>query len=102
MTSETGHILFADGIHAYEQLFVNQYKKAPWLFLLQDHGFGGNYDKFGRGGSLDRIIQKGVKPEFVFFISSCVCLQDEANRIGQPRLHFISLYKSYTRRNSIR
>ena len=57
--------LFADGIHAYEQLFVNQYKKAPWLFLLQDHGFGGNYDKFGRGGSLDRIIQKGVKPEFV-------------------------------------
>ena len=57
--------LFADGIQTYKQLFVNQYKKAPWLFLLQDHGFGGNYDKFGKGGALDRIISKGEKPEFV-------------------------------------
>ena len=58
--------LLADGIKAYEQLFVNQYKKAPWLFLLQDHGFGGNYDMFGRGGALDRTIQKEEdKPEFV-------------------------------------
>lgn len=57
--------LYADGIQTYKQLFVNQYKKAPWLFLLQDHGFGGNYDRFGRGGALDRIIRKGVKPEFV-------------------------------------
>ena len=50
--------LYADGIQTYKQLFVKQYKKAPWLFLLQDHGFGGNYDRFGRGGMLDRIIQK--------------------------------------------
>lgn len=58
--------LLADGIKAYEQLFVNQYKKAPWLFLLQDHGFGGNCDMFGRGGALDRTIQKEEdKPEFV-------------------------------------
>ncbi len=58
--------LYADGIQTYKQLFVKQYKKAPWLFLLQDHGFGGNYDRFGRGGMLDRIIQKEEdKPEFV-------------------------------------
>ena len=57
--------LFADGIQTYGQLFVKRYKKAPWLFLLHDHGFGGNYDRFGRGGALDGIIQKGVKPEFV-------------------------------------
>ena len=58
--------LLADGINAYEQLFVSQYKKAPWIFLLQDHGFGGSYDRFGRGGALDRIIQKvEEKPEFV-------------------------------------
>ena len=58
--------LYADGIQTYKQLFVKQYKKAPWLFLLQDHGFGGSYDRFGRGGILDRIIQKEEdKPEFV-------------------------------------
>lgn len=48
--------LFADGIATYFQLFVMQYKKAPWLFLLQDHGFGCNYDSFGKGGLLHAII----------------------------------------------
>ncbi len=58
--------LFADGIATYYQLFVKEYTKAPWLFLLQDHGFGGNYDCFGRGGILDAIINKsGLRPELV-------------------------------------
>ena len=58
--------LLADGIATYFQLFVKEYTKAPWLFLLQDHGFGGNYDRFGKGGVLDAIISKsGVCPEFV-------------------------------------
>lgn len=58
--------LFADGIDAYYQIFCREYKKAPWIFLLQDHGFGGNYDCFGRGGILDAIIKKnGIRPEFV-------------------------------------
>lgn len=58
--------LFADGISTYYQLFVLQYKKAPWLFLLQDHCLGGNYDKFGKGGILDNIIQRyDVLPHFV-------------------------------------
>ena len=58
--------LFADGIATYYQLFVKEYAKAPWLFLLQDHGFGGNYDCFGKGGMLDAIISKsGLYPEFV-------------------------------------
>ena len=48
--------LFADGIATYYQLFCREYRNAPWIFLLQDHGFGGNYDKFGRGGLLDRIM----------------------------------------------
>lgn len=50
--------LFADGIATYYQLFVREYQKSPWLFLLQDHGFGGNYDSFGSGGILDRIIRR--------------------------------------------
>ena len=36
---------------------MKEYSKAPWLFLLQDHGFGCNYDCFGTGGILDEIIQ---------------------------------------------
>ena len=58
--------LFADGIDSYYQIFCKEYGKAPWIVLLQDHGLGGNYDRFGKGGILDAIIEKnGVRPEFV-------------------------------------
>ena len=58
--------LFADGIATYYQLFCMEYKKAPWIFLLQDHGFGGNYDQFGEGGLLDAIITKNsIRPQHV-------------------------------------
>ena len=58
--------LFADGIAAYFYIFVQQYRKAPWIFLLQDHGFGQNYDRFGKGGLLDAIITKEhIWPKFV-------------------------------------
>lgn len=58
--------LLADGIATYYQLFVREYSKAPWIFLLQDHGFGCNYDRFGRGGILDSIIADyGIRPTFV-------------------------------------
>ena len=58
--------LFADGISTYYQLFVKEYSKAPWIVLLQDHGLGGNYDRFGRGGILDAIIQvNNCYPTFV-------------------------------------
>lgn len=58
--------LFADGIATYYQLFVKEYSKAPWIFLLQDHGFGCNYDSFGEGGILSEIIHKHhCYPKFV-------------------------------------
>ena len=57
--------LLADGIKTYGELFVRKYNKAPWIVLLQDHGFGGNYDRFGRGGRLSAIVSRGVKPDFV-------------------------------------
>lgn len=58
--------LFADGIMTYYQLFVKEYKKSPWLFLLRDHGFGGNYDVFGGGGLLEKIVTKNnCFPDFV-------------------------------------
>lgn len=59
-------LLCADGIATYYQLFCKEYHKAPWIFLLQDHGFGLNYDKFGKGGILDTIIKEfGIRPTFV-------------------------------------
>ena len=60
------HFPFLDGISAYFQLFVKEYAKAPWLFLLQDHGFGGNYSRFDRKGILCEIIcDNSVYPKFV-------------------------------------
>ena len=49
--------LFADGIATYYQLFCREYGKAPWIFLLQDHGFGGNYAGFGQGKLMERVMK---------------------------------------------
>lgn len=49
--------LFADGIATYYQLFCREYGKAPWIFLLQDHGFGGNYARFGKESLMERIMK---------------------------------------------
>ena len=49
--------LFADGIATYYQLFCREYRRAPWIFLLQDHGFGGNYAGFGRGRLMERVMR---------------------------------------------
>lgn len=57
----------ADGIDTYWQLFCRTKSRPPFLFLLQDYGFGCNYDKFGRGGTLSRILlsHRSACPEFV-------------------------------------
>lgn len=58
--------LFADGIASYYQIFCKEYNKAPWIVLLQDHGFGGNYNRFGKGGILDAIVRKTeIRPEYI-------------------------------------
>ena len=49
--------LFADGIATYYQLFCREYGKSPWIFLLQDHGFGGNYAEFGQGSLMERVMK---------------------------------------------
>jgi hypothetical protein len=48
--------LGADGIAAYDALFCqNNGALPPFAVVLQDHGFGGNYDEFGQHGLLARI-----------------------------------------------
>ena len=57
--------LCADGIDFYYQLYIREYHKVAWLFLLQDHGLGGNYDRFGKGGILDGLLcANGHFPRF--------------------------------------
>jgi hypothetical protein len=51
-------ILFlgADGIAAYDALFCQRHSvRNPYIVVVQDHGFGGNYDRFGSQGLLSRI-----------------------------------------------
>ena len=54
--------LCADAIAAYDAMFINS-GKAPSLIVLQDHGFGGNYNCFGNKGALYQIAtSSGVLP----------------------------------------
>ena len=59
--------LFADGIATYDALFCQARNKSePFAVLLQDHGFGGNYDKFGMGGLMERIaLHAQIKPTYL-------------------------------------
>lgn len=54
-------ILFlgADGVATYDALFCQRDSvSAPFALVLQDHGFGGNYDRFGSAGLLERISKR--------------------------------------------
>ena len=48
--------LGADGFATFDALFCGS-MSAPWCIVLQDHGFGGNYDCFGAGGLLEKLAQ---------------------------------------------
>lgn len=62
-------ILFlgADGIASYDALFCQKDNiNSPFAVVLQDHGFGGNYDRFEEGGLLSRIANRcNVLPKFL-------------------------------------
>ena len=58
--------LFTDGIINYDALFANKNIQTPFLMVLQDHGWGGNYDKFGKGGLMEKIaIETNVFPKML-------------------------------------
>jgi hypothetical protein len=62
-------ILFlgADGIATYDALFCQgNGVPPPFTVVLQDHGFGGNYNRFGQGGLLERIARRcNVFPQWL-------------------------------------
>lgn len=59
--------LAADGIAVYEALFCQHDRIAnPFVVVLQDHGCGGNYDRFGGDGSFERVARScDVMPQWL-------------------------------------
>lgn len=53
-------ILFlgADGVATYDALFCQDHSPPVYAALIQDHGFGGSYTKFGRGGLMESIAAR--------------------------------------------
>ena len=54
-------ILFigADGFASYDALYCQEDgTPPPYMVVVQDSGFGGNFDRFDKGGLLERIARK--------------------------------------------
>ena len=62
-------ILFigGDGFASYDALYCQgDGTPPPFLALIEDYGGGGNHDRFGQGGLLDRIARRtGVRWQFL-------------------------------------
>ena len=62
-------ILFigGDGFASYDALYCQtDGTLPPFLAVIQDHGFGGNFDSFGQHGLLERIARKSsVLPKYL-------------------------------------
>lgn len=71
--------LGSDGIAGYDALFQNY--KEPLALVLQDHGFGCNYNYFGCGGAMNQIAD--IINKFPKFI---MCGYDTANWPGYELL----------------
>ena len=74
--------------------------KVPWIFLLQNHGFGCNYNRFGKDGYLDAISRESnIRSEFVFCATNTQIwegysrLEDTKDTAGGIYQHERILYK---------
>lgn len=52
--------LYADAVAAYDALYCQEThgRRLPFAILLQDHGFGGQYTRFGEEGLLRRLAER--------------------------------------------
>ncbi len=97
-------ILFlgADGIATYDALFCQpQVDRLPEFVVLQEHGFGGNYDRFGRGGLLDELVERtGRRPPWLYVADDCTRpwagyarVEAAGTQVGGSGPHVRRLYK---------
>lgn len=72
-TEHHGSMFFAilflgwDGFNAFDSLFCKRIRsKPPYCVVLQDHGFGGATESFGKNGLLERMVKSSNKfPEHI-------------------------------------
>ncbi len=63
---ELERVLSSPGFAAYDAVFCTDRRPAPYILVLQDHGFGGNWNRFGAGGVLEKIASgHGVYPDYM-------------------------------------
>ena len=67
--------LYADAHATYDAIFANPpHMGAPFVVVLQDHGFGGNYSSFGDGGLLHKIATRSqVFPDYLLVATNTRC-----------------------------
>jgi len=86
-------LLFAalDGFDVFEHVFVRG-GRAPLAIVLQDHGLGGNYDRFGRGGRLDRLAVAAARPRWALVGDDTDPWSDYERRhdCGRGGMHWMS------------
>lgn len=69
-------ILFlgAEGIATYDALFCQGRYPACFAMVIQEHGFGGNYNAFGHGSLLDQIASEtSTYPEWMLVADNSEC-----------------------------
>ena len=69
-------ILFlgADGIASYDALFCQGTYQPPFALVIQEHGFGGNYDAFGKDSLLEQLAcRTSTFPQWMLVAQNSDC-----------------------------
>lgn len=76
-------ILFlgADGHASYDAMFCQKGQNPPFAILLEDHGFGGNYSSFGRGGVMEEVAKKSQRKPDLLLVAENTWAWDGYSRL---------------------
>lgn len=98
--------LGGDGIATFAALFASKLYSTPKVLILQDHGFGGNYDSFGGDGLMHAIAEKfDVYPEYILCADKTklwknyTLIKDVESVVGGMHYNTRKLYKRLNQNN---